>query len=77
MRAARRLVQGILRLVDKHDPLQLSLVGGEPMMRRRELSQLLPILSARGIYTMVVTSGVIPIPVEWTDPAAHYCRDFG
>ena len=60
------LVQGILRLVDRHDPMQLSLVGGEPMMRHRELSQLLPILSARGIYTMVVTSGVIPIPVEWT-----------
>jgi hypothetical protein len=36
------------------------------MMRHRELSKLLPILSARGIYTMVVTSGVIPIPAEWT-----------
>jgi hypothetical protein len=35
-------------------------------MRHRELSKLLPILSARGIYTMVVTSGVIPIPAEWT-----------
>jgi len=60
------LVQGILRLVEKHEPMQLSLVGGEPMMRHRELSKLLPILSARGIYTMVVTSGVIPIPAEWT-----------
>jgi len=30
------------------------------------LSKLLPILSERGIYTMVVTSGVIPIPSEWT-----------
>jgi MoaA/NifB/PqqE/SkfB family radical SAM enzyme len=46
--------------------MQVSLVGGEPMMRHRELSQLLPILSERGIYTMVVTSGVIPIPSEWT-----------
>ncbi|MGA2212383.1 MAG: radical SAM protein [Bryobacteraceae bacterium] len=60
------LVQGILRLVERHDPMQVSLVGGEPMMRHRELSQLLPILSERGIYTMVVTSGVIPIPSEWT-----------
>lgn len=60
------LVQGVLRLVEQHDPMQLSLVGGEPLMRHRELSQLLPILSARGIYTMVVTSGVIPIPAEWT-----------
>lgn len=60
------LVQGVLRLVEQHDPMQLSLVGGEPLMRHRELSQLLPILSARGIHTMVVTSGVIPIPAEWT-----------
>jgi MoaA/NifB/PqqE/SkfB family radical SAM enzyme len=59
------LVQGILKLVDQHDPMQLSLVGGEPLMRRHELDQLLPILSARGIYTMVVTSGVIPIPYAW------------
>ena len=35
-------------------------------MRHRELSKLLPILSARGIHTMVVTSGVISIPAEWT-----------
>jgi sulfatase maturation enzyme AslB (radical SAM superfamily) len=60
------LVQGVLKLVDRHDPMQLSLVGGEPLMRHRELSQLLPILSARGIHTMVVTSGVIPIPEDWT-----------
>jgi organic radical activating enzyme len=60
------LVQGVLKLVEQHDPMQLSLVGGEPMMRHRELSKLLPILSARGIHTMIVTSGVIPIPAEWT-----------
>lgn len=60
------LVQGILRLVEQHDPMQVSLVGGEPLMRHRELAQVLPILSDRGIHTLVVTSGVIPIPVEWT-----------
>jgi MoaA/NifB/PqqE/SkfB family radical SAM enzyme len=60
------LVEGILRLVEQHDPMQLSLVGGEPLMRHRELSRVLPILSARGIYTLVVTSGVIQIPEEWT-----------
>ena len=59
------LVRRILSLVDEHAPLQVSLVGGEPLMRHRELSQLLPQLSARGIYTLVVTSGVIPIPREW------------
>ena len=61
------LVERILALVDEHKPLQLSLVGGEPMIRNRELGKVLPILSARGIYTMVVTSGIVPVPKEWTD----------
>ena len=60
------LVANILRLVDQHDPIQVSLVGGEPMMRHRELERVLPILSQRGIYTMIVTSAVIPIPPAWT-----------
>jgi MoaA/NifB/PqqE/SkfB family radical SAM enzyme len=60
------LVNGIFRLIDEHQPLQVSLVGGEPMMRHRELSRVIPELSRRGIYTLVVTSGVIPIPPEWT-----------
>ena len=60
------LVDGILALVERHGPMQVTLVGGEPLMRARELSRLLPILSARGIFTTVVSSGVIPIPAEWT-----------
>jgi pyruvate-formate lyase-activating enzyme len=60
------LVDGVLKLVDRHDPLQVTLVGGEPLMRARELNKLLPILSARGIFSTVVSSGVIPIPLEWT-----------
>ncbi len=59
------LVERILALVDEHGPLQVSLVGGEPLIRHRELSRVLPELSRRNIYTMVVTSGVIPIPAEW------------
>jgi MoaA/NifB/PqqE/SkfB family radical SAM enzyme len=59
------LVNGVLALVDKHRPLHVSLVGGEPLVRHRELSRILPELSARGIFTLVVTSGVIPIPKEW------------
>ncbi len=59
------LVQGVLELADRHKPLQISLVGGEPMVRHRELSRILPELCGRGIYTMVVTSAVIPIPEEW------------
>ena len=59
------LVQGVLSLVDRHKPLQVSLVGGEPMVRRRELSRILPELARRRIHSMVVTSGIIPIPLEW------------
>jgi len=59
------LVQGVLQLVRKHKPLHVSLVGGEPMVRHRELSRILPVLSEIGVFTLIVTSGVIPIPMEW------------
>ncbi|MGA9669223.1 MAG: radical SAM protein, partial [Terracidiphilus sp.] len=61
------LVSGVLGLADRHRPLQVTLVGGEPMVRHRELNRIVPELCARGIFTMVVTSGVIPIPREWMD----------
>jgi len=60
------LVRGIYRLLDEHQPLQVSLVGGEPLMRHRELKEVVPELSRRGVYTLIVTSGVIPIPLAWT-----------
>jgi MoaA/NifB/PqqE/SkfB family radical SAM enzyme len=61
------LVDRVVQLVDHHRPLQLSIVGGEPLVRHRELSRLLPMLSAREVFTLVVTSGVIPFPREWND----------
>jgi MoaA/NifB/PqqE/SkfB family radical SAM enzyme len=61
------LVRGIIRLVDEHRPLHVSLVGGEPLVRHRELSRLLPMLSERKIHTMIVTSAVIPIPTQWME----------
>ena len=60
------LVEGVLALVRKHRPLHVSLVGGEPLVRHRELSRILPALSEMGVFSMVVTSAVIPIPREWT-----------
>jgi MoaA/NifB/PqqE/SkfB family radical SAM enzyme len=60
------LVEGVLALVRKHRPLHVSLVGGEPLVRHRELSRILPELSRMGVFAMVVTSAVIPIPREWT-----------
>src|SRR5580698_11413846 len=59
------LVNGVVELVRKHKPIHVSLVGGEPLVRHKELSRILPILSGMNIFTLVVTSAVIPIPVEW------------
>jgi sulfatase maturation enzyme AslB (radical SAM superfamily) len=59
------LVEGVLGLVRQHRPLHVSLVGGEPLVRHRELTRILPELEAMGVFTMVVTSAVIPIPESW------------
>lgn len=59
------LVSGVVNLVERHRALHVSLVGGEPLIRHRELSRILPELSRRRVFTLVVTSGVIPIPKEW------------
>lgn len=61
------LVHGVLELVRKNKPMHVSLVGGEPLVRHRELSAILPALSAMDVFSLVVTSGVIPIPLEWMD----------
>ncbi|MGA8492415.1 MAG: radical SAM protein [Terriglobales bacterium] len=61
------LVEGVMKLVRRHRPMHVSLVGGEPMIRHRELSRILPALSAMNIFTMVVTSGVIAVPVDWME----------
>jgi len=59
------LVDGVLALVRERRPLHVSIVGGEPLVRYRELDAILPRLSAMGIYTQLVTSAVRPIPEAW------------
>jgi len=59
------LVNGVIGLVRKHKPLHVSLVGGEPMIRHRELGLILPALSDLRVFTLVVSSGVIPVPARW------------
>lgn len=59
------LVEGVLGLVRRHKPMHVSLVGGEPLIRHRELSRILPVLGDMGVFTLVVTSAVLPIPTEW------------
>ena len=59
------LVTRFMALVDEHRPLHVSIVGGEPLVRYRELDQILPQLGERRIHTQVVTSAVRPIPKAW------------
>jgi organic radical activating enzyme len=59
------LIDGVIGLVRQHRPMHVSLVGGEPLVRFRELDVLLPRLSQMGLHMQVVTSAVRPIPVEW------------
>jgi len=63
----QELIDGILGIVDRQKPLHLSIVGGEPLVRYRELDTLIPILSKRGIHVQVVTSAVREIPAHWHD----------
>ncbi|HEY2932413.1 MAG TPA: radical SAM protein [Acidobacteriota bacterium] len=59
------LIRRVLNLVDRYQPLHISIVGGEPLVRFRELNELLPQLGKRGIHTQLVTSAVRPLPREW------------
>jgi len=59
------LVTRFMALVDRHRPLHVSIVGGEPLVRYRELGRILPQLGERQIHTQVVTSAVRQIPLEW------------
>src|SRR4029079_5187785 len=49
------LVARVLRIVEEHRPLHLSIVGGDPLVRYRELEVLLPKLVKR-CHVQVVTS---------------------
>jgi len=73
-RKGQALVDGILEVVDRLKPLHVSLVGGEPLVRYRELDGLLPQLAARGLFVQVVTSAVRPIPIAWASiPRLQVC----
>ena len=61
----QQLIDAMFALLDKYKPLHVSIVGGEPLVRFRELNDILPRMAQRGIYTQLVTSAVRPIPIEW------------
>ncbi len=61
----QELIDGVIDLVDRRRPLHVSIVGGEPLVRYKELDAILPLLAKRGIHTQLVTSAVREIPPEW------------
>lgn len=59
------LVARVLALIDEHKPLHVSLVGGDPLVRYREVDSLLPQMEDRGVFTQIVTSAFRVIPAAW------------
>ena len=60
----QELIRRVRELVDEHRPLHVSIVGGDPLVRFRELDVLLPELVER-THVQVVTSAFRPIPPGW------------
>jgi MoaA/NifB/PqqE/SkfB family radical SAM enzyme len=61
----QELVDKFMEVVDRHKPLHVSIVGGEPLVRYKELNEIIPRLAERGIHTQIVTSAVREIPKDW------------
>jgi MoaA/NifB/PqqE/SkfB family radical SAM enzyme len=59
------LVAAVMALVRRLRPVHLSIIGGEPLVRYRELCEILPLLDRMGVEVQLVTSAVRPIPEEW------------
>jgi sulfatase maturation enzyme AslB (radical SAM superfamily) len=60
----QELIDKFLEVVDRHRPLHVSIVGGEPLVRYKELMVILPELAKRRIHSQLVTSAVREIPGE-------------
>jgi sulfatase maturation enzyme AslB (radical SAM superfamily) len=68
-RKGQELIDGVLEIVDRLKPLHLSIVGGDPLVRYRELELLIPLLLDRGIHVQVVTSAFRPLAPSWATQA--------
>ena len=64
-RKGQDLIDGVLELVRRMKPLHLSIVGGDPLVRYRELETMIPLLLNRGIHVQVVTSAFRPLAAGW------------
>ena len=64
-RKGQELIDGVLEIVDRLKPLHLSIVGGDPLVRYRELELMIPLLIDRGIYVQLVTSAFRALSPSW------------
>jgi sulfatase maturation enzyme AslB (radical SAM superfamily) len=64
-RKGQELVDGVMEVVDRLRPLHLSILGGDPLVRYRELEIMVPLLLARGVHVQVVTSAFRVLPPAW------------
>jgi hypothetical protein len=64
-RQGKELIDGILEIVDRPKPLHLSIVGGDPLVRFRELELMIPFLLDRGIHVQLVTSAFRALSPNW------------
>ena len=64
-RKGQFLIDGVLEVVDRLKPLHLSIVGGDPLVRYRELESLVPQLLARGTHVQIVTSAFRKMNPDW------------
>ena len=64
-RKGQELIDGVLEIVDHLKPLHLSLVGGDPLVRYRELEVMIPLLLDRGTHVQLVTSAFRPLAPSW------------
>ncbi len=64
-RRGQDLIDGVISVVDRLKPLHLSLVGGDPLVRYRELEAMIPLILKRGIHVQVVTSAFRALPATW------------
>jgi MoaA/NifB/PqqE/SkfB family radical SAM enzyme len=64
-RKGQELIDGVIETVDRLKPLHLSIVGGDPLVRYRELEVMIPLLLDRRIHVQVVTSAFRSLPPGW------------
>jgi MoaA/NifB/PqqE/SkfB family radical SAM enzyme len=64
-RKGQQLIDGVLEIADRLKPLHLSIVGGDPLVRYRELELMIPLLIGRGIHVQLVTSAFRPLSPSW------------